>query len=574
MRRRGASSLYAALWVGTGLLFWPPVRQWFIEEDLRWLLIFLLSFFLSLLLTPAARWLARRIGVLDVPAARKVHPESTPLMGGVAIYLAFAFAVIYNLFFSFQLKGVAIGATLVMVYGLADDIWDLPALLKLMIQLTAVGVMVVYGVSANFLPPTWWGDGVEVLLTLIWMIGVTNAVNFLDGMDGLAAGLGVIASAFMGLVALQTDQQFLLFLATALAGSCLGFLPYNLRMGRPASVFLGDAGSQFIGFTLAGMAIMGNWAVGDPVKAYSMPVLILAIPIFDMTYITVARIYWGQIRSFREWIEYTGKDHLHHRLENLGLSKKQTVLFIYLLACALGFSAIVLKQGRTLDAAVLLFQAAMLLLITTLLMIRGARLVQDAGREIRRSLTSILGFSEALMGEDPETEKARREYMEIIRRKKLRLEKELERLSGTPAASAPSGEGRAETEAEGEASRTLLVIDDDPDYLRLVEVILGKRHRVLSAADGPAGLARARQARPDLILLDLFMPGTDGFGVIQALRESPGTRDVPVLAISAEMSTKSAQRALEAGCAGYLAKPFDAEALRREVQRALQGRRR
>ena len=382
-KRFGTHVLYTAISIGTLLLFLPATRAWFIGRGMRWFFIFLLSLFLSLLLTPAVRRLARRLEVLDAPSSRKAHERSTPLLGGMAIFLSFAIAVIYNLYFSFQLKGVAIGATLVMVFGLADDIWDLPALMKLMIQLCAVGVMIVYGVSGNFMPTSFLGDGFEVPLTIIWMIGITNAVNFLDGMDGLATGLGLIASTFISLVALQTGQRFLLFLAVALAGSCLGFLPYNFHPRKPATIFLGDAGSQFIGFTLAGMAIMGNWAIGDPVKAYSMPIQILAIPIFDMTYITSTRIYWGRIRSFREWLEYTGRDHLHHRLENLGLSKKQTVLFIYFLATALGVSAVVLKNGRTLDAVVLLFQAAMLLLITAMLMVRGARLVQDAGREIR-----------------------------------------------------------------------------------------------------------------------------------------------------------------------------------------------
>ena len=165
--------------------------------------------------------------------------------------------------------------------------------------------------SGNFMPPSLFGDGLEILLTIIWMIGITNAVKFLDGVDGLATGLGLIASIFMGIVAVQTGQQFMLFLAVALVGSCLGFLPFNIRTGGPATISLGDAGSQFIGFTLAGMALMGDWAVGNPIKAYSIPVLILGIPIFDMTYITVTRIWSGDIRSFWGWVEYKGRDHLY-----------------------------------------------------------------------------------------------------------------------------------------------------------------------------------------------------------------------------------------------------------------------
>ena len=222
------------------------------------------------------------------------------------------------------------------------------------------------------------------------------------------------------------------------------------------------------------------------------------------------------------------------------------------------------------DAVVLLFQAGMLLLITATLMVRGARLVQDAGREIRRTLTNILGFSEVMLGEEPESPTARREYAEIIRRKKIRLESALNRLSGALPPDAHTGsEGDAESaDAEAE-SRTILVVDDDLDFLLLIEVILGKRHRIIKASDGASAISWALDARPDLILMDLFMPRMDGFEAVRILRENPDTRKIPVLAISAEMSRVNAERALEAGCVGYLGKPFDAQALRREVTRAL-----
>ena len=294
----GSRLSYGALCLVTAVLFLPMTRNWLLERGPRWYYIFLLSFLLSLILTRALRRLARSFRVVNVSPLSGGQDEGTPLLGGVAINLSFIIPVVYNLYFSVQLKGVAIGATLVMLSGLADDLWDLPTSLKLMLQLIAVSIMIAYGVSGNFMPPSLFGDGLEILLTIIWMIGITNAVKFLDGVDGLATGLGLIASIFMGIVAVQTGQQFMLFLAVALVGSCLGFLPFNIRTGGPATISLGDAGSQFIGFTLAGMALMGDWAVGNPIKAYSIPVLILGIPIFDMTYITVTRIWSGDIRSF------------------------------------------------------------------------------------------------------------------------------------------------------------------------------------------------------------------------------------------------------------------------------------
>jgi len=160
------------------------------------------------------------------------------------------------------------------------------------------------------------------------MLGITNSLNFFDGMDGLT----VICSVFLSILAIQTHQLYLLILSIALAGSCLGFLPYTFRFKNPAIIFLGDAGSTFMGFMLASMIIMGDWGSKAPIKAYAMPILIMGIFIFDMTYTTISRIASHKVVNFREWLEFTGKDHLHHRLTTLGLSAKQTVfLSIFLL---------------------------------------------------------------------------------------------------------------------------------------------------------------------------------------------------------------------------------------------------
>lgn len=160
-------------------------------------------------------------------------------------------------------------------------------------------------------------------------------------------------------------------LSIALAGSCLGFLPFNLRYKKPAVIFLGDAGSTFVGFMLAGMIIMGDWGSKYPIKAYAMPILIMGIFIFDMTYTTIDRIASKKVVNFNGWLEYAGKDHLHHRLTELGLSAKQTVFFIYFLTASLGMSALVLRNGNLIDALLLLIQAVFIYLIIVILMIRG-----------------------------------------------------------------------------------------------------------------------------------------------------------------------------------------------------------
>jgi UDP-GlcNAc:undecaprenyl-phosphate GlcNAc-1-phosphate transferase len=206
---------------------------------------------------------------------------------------------------------------------------------------------------------------------LFWIIGIANAMNFFDGMDGLAAGLGAVISFFLGVVAFQTGQPFLGWVAIAMLGGCLGFLPFNFRIKKSAAIFLGDAGSVVIGFILACVAVYGDWAQGNPVVALVSPVLIFWILIFDMVHITVDRILTGKVKNFRQWIEYVGKDHLHHRLANVLGGRKQSVLFIYLLGVCLGTSAVVLRNARPTDAVLLIIQACIMVVLITVLERRG-----------------------------------------------------------------------------------------------------------------------------------------------------------------------------------------------------------
>ncbi len=329
------------------------------------------SFLVAYLCIPVVRRIASRLNIVDTPDKRKIHDGSIPLLGGVAVYVAFASTIIYNNAYSLELKGLAVGATIVFIVGLIDDIVCLRARLKLLAQIVAVSIIICSGVVADFLPNVWWGYTLEIAITFIWMLGITNSLNFFDGMDGLATGLTIICSLFLCILAIQTEQHYLVFLSIALAGSCLGFLPFNLRYKKPAVIFLGDAGSTFVGFMLAGMIIMGEWGSQDPIKAYAMPMLIMGIFIFDMTYTTIYRIASKKVVNFNGWLEYAGKDHLHHRLTELGLSAKQTVFFIYFLTASLGLSALVLENGDLIDALLLLLQAVTIYLIIVILMIKG-----------------------------------------------------------------------------------------------------------------------------------------------------------------------------------------------------------
>lgn len=360
-----------------GLLFLslllPPVRSTFFELGVRWLYILLFSFSLTYALTPLVRSIAMKRGILDRPDERKVHLKPTPLLGGVAIYLGILGATGANAIISEGMMAVLLAGTLIMVFGLIDDAKGLPAGAKLFVQLLAAIVVMFSGKVLTLFPAGWLGTPLNLLITLLWIIGITNALNFFDGMDGLATGLAAIISFFLGMVALQTHQPLLGWFAVAIVGSCLGFLPYNLRLKELATIFLGDTGSSFLGFILACLAVKGNWADNNPIVSLSNPILIFGVLIYDMVHITVARVITGKVTSVRSWLEYVGQDHLHHRLAALLGSQKGSVFLIYLLSICLGLGAIVLRNARTVDAFLLLFQAAIIVVVFTLLEQKGRK---------------------------------------------------------------------------------------------------------------------------------------------------------------------------------------------------------
>ena len=343
------------------LLVRDPIRWWFFEDPyLRMFYLLVFATATAYMLVPLVSILARYIGALNHPDQRKVHRTPTPLLGGLVIFLAFAITVLINNIYTDELKGVAIAGTLVFLVGMIDDFRALSAKLRLLVQIVAVGIMIEYGVRVSFMPESWWGDLLEILFTMVWMIGIINAVNFLDGLDGLASGSVMIGAAAFSLIALQTGQPYMRFLSIALMGSCLGFLPYNFRRGKAASIFLGDGGSNFIGFTIAAIGVLGQWGNGSSSVNLIVPILILGVPIFDTTLTTIMRVKNRQVKSFSEWVHFTGKDHFHHRLVEIGLSPKRAVIVIYMVSISLGIGAAVLRKSEGIDAFLLLLQAFIL----------------------------------------------------------------------------------------------------------------------------------------------------------------------------------------------------------------------
>ena len=299
---------------------------------------------LALAFTPACRALARTLGFLDRPNPRKPHERPTPLLGGLAILAAFAAVILARGDVRRELLGILAGAAATFGLGLVDDRRGMHPAVKLGGQAAAALVVIASGVRVTFPGPGPAGDA----FTLLWIVGITNAFNLLDNMDGLSAGVGAISAAAFAVLAsryvlLGWEQHPTAIAGAALAGACLGFLPYNLA---GATIFMGDAGSMPLGLILASLAALGSWRSPTLPTSLAIPVLILAYPIFDTALVTLCR--WREGRP----ISLGGTDHSSHRLVRLGLRKTETVILIYLFAASHALTAF-LVSSATLRLALL-----------------------------------------------------------------------------------------------------------------------------------------------------------------------------------------------------------------------------
>ena len=356
------------------LVFLPEgwISAWTWDQNLRGFYLILVSFFSSTLLVPVSIYLAVRYMVMDLPDPRKVHTAATPRLGGLAVFGATAFTLLRNNQWSQPLVGLAAAGTVIYAIGVWEDSKGLSAAFRLWGQLAAAGIAIASGVCLNCAPDVPGKRVLDIGLTVFSLVGGTNAFAFLDGIDGLAGGMGALCAALFLSIAWPEKQKHLAYASSALSGACLGFLPYNWK---PARVFPGDGGATFIGFMLAGLAVMESQAARYTLVALASPVLILGIPIFDMVYTTLSRVRRGAVRTFRQWIEYTGKDHFHHRLMKLGLTAPGAVRFILLVNLCSGLGAVAIHHTSSrLVSALLLAQTFLLFAIIVVLMLLGREL--------------------------------------------------------------------------------------------------------------------------------------------------------------------------------------------------------
>ncbi len=307
----------------------------------------------AFLSTPLVKALSVKVGAVDVPKdARRMHDHPIPRMGGLAIFLGFVFAMLLMVPLDTEKKGMLLGAVIIVVLGIFDDIYTLPAKPKFVVQIVAALIAVIAGnrieVLSNpniFSPDPVWKLGVlSIPITVIWIVAITNAVNLIDGLDGLACGVSTISAATMLVIALRVSELDVAVMMAALAGACIGFLPYNFN---PAKIFMGDTGATFLGFIMATVSVEGMFKMYN-VISFVVPFLMLGLPIFDVCFAVVRRVSHGKSPMEPD------RGHVHHRLIDMGFSQKQAVGVLYVISAILGLSAVVLTATNAVKAMVFL----------------------------------------------------------------------------------------------------------------------------------------------------------------------------------------------------------------------------
>ena len=322
---------------------------------------------MSFAATPIIKLFAQKVGAMDVPGeARRVHDHPIPRMGGLAIFLGFILSVVLFGAITRPVQGILLGAVLIVAVGAIDDVVALPWWVKLLVQLAAAVVAVLHGVVIeNLMNPIVFDNDVvlhlgflSIPVTIVWIVAITNSVNLIDGLDGLAAGVSTIAGVTMLVIALLLADATVAVLLAALVGACIGFLPYNLN---PAKIFMGDTGALLLGYVLSTASILGLFKF-YAVVSFAVPFLVLAVPLFDTAFAFFRRLLTGKNPMKPD------RGHFHHRLLDMGLSQKQAVAILYIISAILGLAAVVITTSGELKALLLIAAFIAALIIAGFLM--------------------------------------------------------------------------------------------------------------------------------------------------------------------------------------------------------------
>ena len=322
-------------------------------------LALLTALVVSFLMTPVVKSFAYKVGAIDVPKdERRMHHKPIPRLGGLAIFAGFMASILLfvDIRLNPQMQSILLGAVIIVVLGVVDDIMALPAKLKFVVQIVAALIPALNGVSIQalsnpniFSPNAYWVlNWLSVPITVLWIVGITNAVNLIDGLDGLAVGVSTISCVTILVVALLVSEPNVALIVAALAGACIGFMPYNLN---PARIFMGDTGSLLLGYVLATVSVLGLFKF-YAIVTFVVPVLALAVPLSDTLFAFCRRILHGQSPF------HADRGHFHHKLMDLGLNQKQAVAILYAISATLGLAAVVLTTSGELKAMLLLLTLA------------------------------------------------------------------------------------------------------------------------------------------------------------------------------------------------------------------------
>ncbi|MCU6755642.1 Undecaprenyl-phosphate alpha-N-acetylglucosaminyl 1-phosphate transferase [uncultured Eubacterium sp.] len=320
----------------------------------------LVAFVVAAAVTPAAIKIAPKIGAMDIPKdERRMHKKPMPRFGGIAIYLGIMAALAVFALKDKGITSVMTGCTLIYMLGLIDDLKDLKPLVKLCGQIVCATVVYIMGVRIEFITNYFgpgnmaFGDVACFIITVLWLIAITNAVNLIDGLDGLAAGIVAISALCIGYVAYIHGQYVPTLAMMAIAGAALGFLPYNFN---PAKIFMGDSGSELLGFSIAAVSILGT-VKSATIVVVIIPALVLGLPIFD----TVMAIFRRLAKH--QSIGTADKDHLHHRIMKAGFGQKRAVMILYCISGIMGIVAVLYSRGLTVEYLGLTAVAIMLIYV-------------------------------------------------------------------------------------------------------------------------------------------------------------------------------------------------------------------
>ena len=318
---------------------------------------------ISFLMCPLVKSFAYKIGAIDVPKDnRRMHKKPVPRLGGLAIFLGFIVSMLIFAHISGEMQGILLGAVIIVVLGVVDDMTPLRAYFKFLVQIVAALVAVFHGVVIETLSnpnifsrdPYWNLSWLAIPVTVLWIVGITNAVNLIDGLDGLACGVSTISALTMLVIALLVSEGDVAVIMASLVGACLGFMPYNRN---PAKMFMGDTGSTFLGYILATISIQGLFKY-YAIVSFAVPFLVLGLPMFDTIFAIVRRLAHGQNPMAPD------RGHIHHRLIDMGLNQKQAVAALYVVSSILGLSAVVLTTSGAVKAMLLLLALAITAYLT------------------------------------------------------------------------------------------------------------------------------------------------------------------------------------------------------------------